>query len=238
MRRLFLLLVLATTRATSPLSPALLVPPPSERFSFAPPCPFGDEVRGIELANAAVHLLTLEGRLEEAVACNALLLANARGGDALPDEAREAVRGNQGALRQALAPWQSGVPRLYHTINDTAGEWPPHSDTPLVKPSAAGRKWGPDRAIQVYDGAMTEAECADVVALFERSDLFQGNVVSNGQCVGAPRCARARACARAPTRCAWAPAAPTCSGFAANCVRARAADPPHSRARAPLPPAE
>lgn len=164
-----------------------LSPVSASRVSLrgAPPCPVASSVSGIDLANAAVHLLTLDGRLEEAIACNSLLLAGERGGESLPSEAREAVSGNQGALKQALAPWRSGVPRLYHTINGSNEDWPPHSDTPLVKPRANGRPWGPDKAIQVWDDALTEDECEDIISLFERSELFQGNVVSNGQCVAA-----------------------------------------------------
>jgi hypothetical protein len=177
-------LALARGRATDDLWPA--TPAHASRLALgaSPPCPFAEPLAGVDLANAAVHALTLRGRLEEARTCNALLLDGARGGAAMPSDAREAVRGNQGALNQALAPWRAGVARLYHNINGSSDEWPPHSDTPLARPRKARGPWKiADAAIQVTDAMLTEAECAAIIDLFEASELFQGNVVSNGQVI-------------------------------------------------------
>ena len=41
----------------------------------------------------------------------------------------------------------------------------------------------PDETILVWDGALTEAECEEIIQLFEDSEHYEGNLVSNGRIV-------------------------------------------------------
>jgi len=84
----------------------------------------------------------------------------------------------QAVLAAALGPHQLGVRRLHHNTGGAGPDWP-HSDTPLVP----GKN---DTSIQVFDGALTEAQCSSIIALFERSPLFEGNLLSGGKIVHQP----------------------------------------------------
>ena len=157
---------------------ASAAPLPHDPLSLAPAaCPLPAAAGGLALAHAAVHDFFADGRLEEALACCELAL---RGADLAPD-AREAVAGNAAALRASLAPWRPGAARLFHNFEGAAAGFPP-SDAPL----GAARGMDADPAIQVLDGALTPAQCAAAIALFESAELFEGNVISAGRAIVQP----------------------------------------------------
>lgn len=157
---LLLLLLLPPARPAAPLPP----------YTPSAPCPYAAE-EAIARVNLAVAELLPAGRLEEGLAC---MLSALRHKPALAAEAREAIRGNVAVLREALGPWRPGARRLLHNLRGE-GTGFPSPDLPLPPPPAA------DAAIFTADGFLTAAECADAVALFEASELFEGNVISAGR---------------------------------------------------------
>ncbi len=159
---LFMTLLLCASAARP--APA---PPP---FAPALPCPYAAD-EAIARVNTAVAELLPAGRLEEGLAC---MLSALRHKPALPAEAREAIRGNIAVLREALGPWRPGARRLLHNLRGEGAGFP-SPDLPLPPPPAA------DAAIFTADGFLSAAECADAVALFEASELFEGNVISAGR---------------------------------------------------------
>ena len=127
----------------------------------------------ISLTNAAIHDLLPLGRLEETLACFDAALSRAVAG-----EARRLIEDNARVLRAALAPPRAMYSRrLLHALGDRKLAWPPLT-APLPPPPRR------DKAIFVGDGALSEAQCADAIALFEGSgSLFEGNVMYGGKVV-------------------------------------------------------
>ena len=125
---------------------------------------------GYKLSEFALEL-TREGRLEESIACFEVAL----GAAGLNADAIEAIKSNLISLRQSLSPWAPGKPRLFHNF-DQVGNGFPHSDTPLAPP----KSMADDPAIQVWDGALSQSQCASIIDLFETAELFEGNVISRG----------------------------------------------------------
>jgi hypothetical protein len=165
--RFLLLASLGTAAGKKARAPALVAPPAS--------CPFVG-VDAIEKTNRAAEELVRSGRLEEALACNAETLADVAAGRLRPPlsaEVLDVVQGNSDLLRRVLLPHSPTRRRLVHGVGGEELRWP-DAEAPLV----AGQ---PDRAVQVFDGAFSAAQCASIVALFERSELFQGNLISAGR---------------------------------------------------------
>lgn len=106
------------------------------------------------------------------------LLSDGRATTALPDDVVDIIRGNAAVLQAALGPHSHAVRRLHHNTGGSGAGFP-HSDTPLVQ----GKN---DTSIGVFDGALTESQCAAIIALFERSPLFEGNLLSAGKIVVQP----------------------------------------------------
>ena len=158
------LLLLVLTALAAPAAPAA---------AYAPslPCPFSGDA--ISKTNRAVAELLPEGRLDEGLACFLSALKSKRA-PALPADAREAIRGNIAVLRGALEPWTPGARRLLHGLGEAAAPFPA-PEAPLPPPPAR------DPAIFFADGLLTRAECAEGIALFEQSELFEGNVISAGR---------------------------------------------------------
>jgi len=147
---------------------------PAGALSDAPAaCPAAAGAAGFALAAAALAL-TRDGRLAEALACYEAAARDA----ALPAAAREAVASNEGALRRALGPYLPRGGRLFHNFEQLPAGFPPADDPP---PRA--RAMSADPAIGVYDGALSRAQCAAAVELFETAELFEGNVISAGRAV-------------------------------------------------------
>ena len=146
---------------------------PSQAKPYTPPkslkCPLtvADPVARV---NAAVAELLPAGRLEEGLVC---MLAS-RKGPALPAAAQEAIDGNIAVLREALAAWHPGSRRLLHNLGGEGAVFP-SPDLPLPPPPAQ------DPAIFFSDGHLQPQECAAFIDLFERSELFEGNVISAGK---------------------------------------------------------
>ena len=142
-------------------------------FSPKLPCPL-KERDPIARVNAAVAELLPEGRLEEGMAC---MLASLKGKSVgLPEGAREAISGNVAVLREALSPWHPGSRRLLHNVGEGFAGFP-SPDLPLPPPPTH------DPAIWWADGYLSEAECAAYIEQFERSELFEGNVISAGRVI-------------------------------------------------------
>jgi len=151
-------------------------PPRVARSLLAPTaCPFSS-ADAIEKTNRAAEELVRAGRLEEALSCNRETLADVAAGRLHPPlsaDVMEVVQGNADLLSRVLQPHSPARRRLLHGVGGEEHRWP-DSDAPLVPGQ-------PDRAVQVFDGAFSAQQCADVVALFEASQLFQGNLISNGK---------------------------------------------------------
>ena len=179
------------THAPEPLASSAPPVPPPARFVPQLPCPLAG-ADAISRTNRALLELLPSGRLEEALACNELTLADAdvalaaavRGGSSgagdpgaqllLGPEALEIVRTNAAVLRDALSPQGAGARRLFHNSAQRSPGWP-DAEAPLARGGL------PDRSILVADGALSEAQCAGIVALFERSELFEGTLLSDGR---------------------------------------------------------
>ena len=71
--------------------------------------------------------------------------------------------------------------RVFHNIGGKKAEFPDHMD-------AEHMPGMPDETIMVWDGALTEDECEDIINLFEDSDHYQGNLVSKGKIVVGEYC--------------------------------------------------
>ncbi len=86
-------------------------------------------------------------------------------------------------VRRRLAPGGIAGKRIFHkswsnTTNDVYGipHYPdPHTPLP--------RKLKKDRAIQVWDDALTTDQCSRIVELFENSNHYEGNILRNGELV-------------------------------------------------------
>ena len=172
--------VSASSGATSPVpgagAVALAGAAPAAPFVPRLPCPFS--LPPVESANKAAAELVPEGRIEEALMCMHEATAAAQAAR-LPEETLEVMKGNAQVLSLTLAPHSHQNRRLHHNTGGETIDFP-HSDTPLAKRSASAD------AIGVYDGALSEAQCAAIISLFERSELFQGNLLSNGKVVMRP----------------------------------------------------
>ena len=90
-----------------------------------------------------------------------------------------AVADNLKHLEVMLGPRRPGSPRVYHNvIGRTVDELFPSSSDPLpIDPV--------DNSIGVWDGALSNAECDEIIALFEASPemMFEGNLLSYGKVV-------------------------------------------------------
>lgn len=71
--------------------------------------------------------------------------------------------------------------RIYHNIGGEKVKMPDHRD----KDHMPGV---PDESILVWDGALTEDECEEIIQLFEDSEHYEGNLVSNGRIVVGESC--------------------------------------------------
>jgi 2OG-Fe(II) oxygenase superfamily len=153
----------------------LLLAAQQGRATLPARCPFVG-LDAIEVTNRAAEELVRAGRLEEALACNEHTLWEHSQGTVQPPltaNVLDVVQGNAALLRRVLGPYGGpAVRRLIHGLG--ADHKFPHSDEPLV----SGK---PDQSVQVFDGAFSAQQCASVVELFERSPLFQGNLISNGK---------------------------------------------------------
>jgi hypothetical protein len=131
----------------------------------------------VSLTNAAIAELMPEGLLEETLACFTAALSQAPSGGGLTErerDLRDLVLENARVMNATLAPPRAAFSRrLLHAL-DPKPPWP-SLHAPLPPPPAA------DKAIYWGDGALTSAQCADMVALFEGSgSLFEGNVMYGG----------------------------------------------------------
>ena len=128
--------------------------------------------------NQAIATLLPAGRLEESLACMQSSLRSGRS-PAAPEAAQGAIRENIAVLEGALSPWRPGARRLIHNLEGAGGydggPLFPSPDLPLPQPPAR------DPAIWWGDGYLTASQCAAYIDLFERSELFQGNVISAGK---------------------------------------------------------
>ena len=170
-QRLFLLVAAARAAAPAPL--ALDAP-----LRYAPqlPCPLPAS-EPVALVNRAIAELLPAGKVEEALACLVDAMAELRSAaSAASADVLEAVAQNIAILSEALAPFVSGARRIIHNLDQRPHEWPPMS-VPLGAPPAR------DPAIRVTDGALSAAQCAAVIDLFEASSLYEGNVMSAGRVV-------------------------------------------------------
>ena len=141
----------------------------------------------MSLTNLGTDVLYPEGRIGEALACfqeavdvmnNCRETDKGRGGGAscaVSSHVRAAVESNYDAMMEALRPGNKGG-RVFHNIGGRKAEFPDHMD-PSHVPGA------PDETILVWDGALTDAQCEHIIDVFEDSDHYVGNLVSNGKIV-------------------------------------------------------
>ena len=151
------------------------VPAPSFNASAPGHCPLvGDP---IHVTNDAIALLLPAGRLEDSLACFTLarerLVSDAP--SSITEEVLEIITANADVVRRALLPWYPSARRLLHG-------W---GTDPIVRPPLEAPltlRTGPDAAIHVsHSEQVTPDVCASTIALFERSPLFEGNVMSAGK---------------------------------------------------------
>jgi hypothetical protein len=88
---------------------------------------------------------------------------------------RAAVESNYKVMVQVLRPGNKGA-RVFHNIGGGKANLPDHMDEEH-EPGT------PDQSILVWDGALSEDECHDIIELFEDSEHYTGNLVSNGKIV-------------------------------------------------------
>jgi hypothetical protein len=159
----------ASSAAVAPGDPTLAL-----RFAPRAPCPLSGGP--VELVNEAIAELLPEGALEQTLAClvDALRALRAGAAPGVAPDVEEIVRVNAVIVADALAPFLPGARRIIHNLEQVPVEWPP-LDAPLPPPPAR------DRAISVTDGALTRAQCAAIVELFEASELYEGNVLQGGK---------------------------------------------------------
>lgn len=140
-------------------------------------CPYAVASEGIvSVTNRAIAELLPFGHLEEVLACNDASLALEAASPTVGEEVLDIVRANARTLRSALAPWHPSARRLLHGLDTTPITWPA-LDAPLAPPPPGG-----DRAIHVSESVLLdEGTCSDIIELFERSPLFEGNVMSAGR---------------------------------------------------------
>ena len=163
----------ASSTAATPVT--LTASPKYTANPFPAACPYGPHDL-LGAVNRAVAELLPEGRVEEALACNERALdALSASRDAAAVAALRDLKINSQLLRSALSPWRPGSRRMLHALE--SGPELPSPDEPLLAPPPVGH----DKAIFVADGALGEQQCADLIALFERSKLYEGNVMSAGQ---------------------------------------------------------
>jgi len=133
------------------------------------------------LTNLGTDVLYAEGRIGEALACFDLAvgyMTQCPDKDqrcAVSPQARAAVQSNYDTMMQVLQPGNKGA-RVFHNIGGAKPVFPDHMQASHV-PGA------PDETILVWDDAMTEAQCADIIDVFEDSEHYVGNLVSNGKIV-------------------------------------------------------
>jgi len=150
---------------------AAAAPPPAPlalRFAPTVPCPLTGSA--VDLVNRGIAELLPAGRLEPTLACLLSALRDMRSGAAsVADDVPGIVEANAAIVSEALAPLLPGARRIIHNLDQTPLAWPP-LDAPIARPAA-------DTAIRVLNGALTPAQCAEVIELFEASDLYEGNVL-------------------------------------------------------------
>ncbi len=149
-----------------------------------PSCPW-PSANAITVINDVVAHLLPEGRVDDALECSKLLLANhAKGGKGrLSENELDVAEGNARIFYTILAPRRPGHGRLWHSFNGGGNGFPADSDTPLVKQ--------PDRSVMVFDDVLTPVQvyvcvCACIFAQLNVRRSCQGVVscsVSHGASV-------------------------------------------------------
>lgn len=133
----------------------------------------------IQLTNIASEFLLPEGRLEEALHCTkvAIELMNSEENENFPEDAKKVILGNYQIFRGVVSPKPSvDFKRVYHNFNHLSPEFPRNSSDPLIKNQ-------PDKSIQVWDGGLSYEQCSEIIELFEESDHYDGNVMSDGKVI-------------------------------------------------------
>ena len=138
----------------------------------------------MSLTNLGTDVLYPAGRIGEALACfqEAMDVMNScpeTGESGVPcsvsAHVRSAVMSNYNTMMDVLRPGNKGA-RVFHNIGGRRAELPDHME-PSHVPGA------PDETILVWDDALTEAQCTNIIEVFEDSDHYVGNLVSNGKIV-------------------------------------------------------
>lgn len=139
-------------------------------------CPINNfkELDPITLANLAVEEVFLTGSVEETIKCLEYSLKNIVNYQ-VPENAQKSIEDNLIAIKKILEPYHIDNKRLYHTPFDRNFKFPINSSEPLPPPV--------DNSILYWDNALTIEQCEDIIGLFNRSKLFQGNTLSNGKAV-------------------------------------------------------
>jgi hypothetical protein len=110
-----------------------------------------------------------QGKLREALACSAAMERNVVAQrDSLGSSLVADVTANHKLLLQILAPRRPGTGRLFHNPMQLSPDFP-HSSSALGS--------GSDKSIHVQEGLLTGEQCADLIALWERSKSFDGNMM-------------------------------------------------------------
>ncbi|EKX36086.1 hypothetical protein GUITHDRAFT_117754 [Guillardia theta CCMP2712] len=128
----------------------------------------------VELANFAADVLYPSGRLSEALFCldAAALLLKSLQPAAAPSLA--AISKNLDTMVQVLRPGERN--RVYHNVGKKGATFPDH----MSREHVAGTE---DQTIQVWDGALSSHQCEKIIEMFERSDHYEGNLISEGKII-------------------------------------------------------
>ena len=134
----------------------------------------------VKLSNFAVEEIFTTGNLDETLSCLELSIKEAHTLYVVPPDVLTQLEDNLAIMRNILKPLIAGERRsgrIYHSSSNLKPTpFPVNSSEPL--PFSNG-----DPSIQVWDGALTERQCEDIIYLFERSPLYMGNMYSNGQII-------------------------------------------------------
>lgn len=128
----------------------------------------------ITIANLAVEEVFVTGSVEDTIKCLEYSVKRFPKYD-MAIENQKSIEDNLHAIRRILEPYDVDNKRLYHSSFNRAWKFPVNSSDPLPPPV--------DNSILYWDDALSFQQCEDIIGLFNRSKLFQGNTLSGGQVV-------------------------------------------------------
>ncbi len=151
-----------------------------------PKCPYSLRALQdpVKLANLAAEELLPVGRLREALVCTttAAKAFAKKKYNHYPQNVVDSVAQNLRVLQNILATKTSfESTRIYHNFGAKSVDFPANSSDPLPAQATAMAQ---QHGIAVYDNVLSEAQCAELVHLFESSPstyMYQGNVMRGGE---------------------------------------------------------